>query len=174
MALLPRPVFLGRVLIVLAILAGPLFSAYEFADTSFAITIVQSADWNCTSDMIRGGSGLLEFSGRGLETLIFYGKSPKLKTSHGAVRAFLDEAGRQIDSLAVVSEDTITLWGYPACMADYTGFAENMSRVGRIYSLVVGESFVTVILVRKGARAFSEKDESAIREFLGGIGVRIK
>ncbi|MGC8893869.1 MAG: hypothetical protein ACP5QG_03365 [candidate division WOR-3 bacterium] len=49
-----------------------------------------------------------------------------------------------------------------------------MDRIGRIYSLVSGESFVTVILVKKGAKAFSEKDESAINGFLGGIWVKIK
>ncbi len=166
--------FLGSVAAALAVLAGPAFSAYEFADTSFAISVVQSADWNCTSDIIRDGSGILEFSGRGLEAVVFYGKSPKLKTSQGAVRAFLDEAGRQIDSLSVSREDTLTLWGYPAYQADYTGFAENTNRVGRIYSLVVGESFVTVILVVKGTKSFSDKDEAGIREFLSGIEVRIK
>lgn len=171
---MPTYGFLGSVVAATAVLVGPASSAYEFADTSFAISVVQSADWNCTSDMIRDGSGILEFSGRGLEAIVFYGKSPKLKTSQGAVRAFLDEARRQIDSLSVAREDTLTLWGYSACVADYTGFAENTNRVGRIYSLVVGESFVTVILVRRGARAFSDKDEAGIRGFLAGIEVRIK
>lgn len=155
-------------------MAGPLFSAYEFADTSFAISVIQTADWNCVSDMIQDGSGFLEFSGKGLEVVVFYGKSPKLKTSQGAVQAFLEEAGKQIDSFLVAGEDTVTLWGDAGYLATYTGFAEEKDRVGRIYSLVVGESFVTVILVKKGAKGFSEKDESAIKEFIGGIEVNIK
>ncbi|MGB9590409.1 MAG: hypothetical protein ACPL68_05925, partial [Candidatus Hydrothermia bacterium] len=93
-----------RKLLVLFLFAGPLFAAYEFADTSSAISIIQSADWDCTSDMIQGGFGLLEFSGRDLEAVVFYGKSPKLKTSQGAVRAFLEETSRQVDSLAVAGE----------------------------------------------------------------------
>lgn len=163
-----------RKLLVLFVIAGPLFSAYEFADTSFAISVIQGADWNCVSDMKQDGSGLLELSGRGLEVVVFYGKSPKLKTSQGAVQAFLEEAGKQIDSLSVIGEDTVTLWAANGYYATYTGFAEEKDRVGRIYSLVQGEGFVTVILVKKGAKGFSEKDESAIKEFLQGIEVNIK
>ena len=163
-----------RKLLVLFFLVGPLFSAYEFSDTSFAISIIQTGDWNCVSDMKQGGSGLLEFSGKGLDAVVFYGKSPKLKTSQGAVRAFLEEAARQIDSLSVIAEDTATLWNKAGYTATYTGFAEHKDRIGRIYSVVQGESFITVILVKKGAKSFSERDESAIREFLLGIEVNIK
>lgn len=116
----------------------------------------------------------MEFSGKGLDAVVFYGKSPKLKTSQGAVRAFLEEAARQIDSLSVIAEDTATLWNKAGYTATYTGFAEHKDRIGRIYSVVQGESFITVILVKKGAKSFSERDESAIREFLLGIEVNIK
>lgn len=163
-----------RKLLALFFVAGPLFAAYEFSDTSFAISVIQAADWNCVSDMKQDGSGILEFSGKGLEAVIFYGKSPKLKTSQGAVRAFLEEATRQIDSLSLVAEDTVTLWNRPGYCATYRGFAEGKDRAGRIYSLVEGESFITVILVKKGAKRFSEREESAIREFLQGIEVNIK
>ncbi|MEO0181669.1 MAG: hypothetical protein ABIM74_07695 [candidate division WOR-3 bacterium] len=168
------PGFIGGLLVSLAIMVGPLFSAYEFSDTSFAISVVQGADWNCVSDMKRDGSGLLEFSGRGLEVVVFYGSSPKLRTSEGAVRAFLEEAGNQIDSLKVISADTITLWGMGAYQATYAGFAEDTSRVGRIYSLVQGERFVTLIFVKKGAKTLSDKDEYSISEFIRGIEVKIK